>query len=746
MKKKKSASKKDALFIRKTERPCTSRADWSRYLQNELHHYRQELKKRGNNLASMLDFTSEMQKRRTEAVLDYIDEIQTRYRKLFEYDVSGNDLGREWIWLNLPAKTYSAIEASDYILFAAAIWILDRIEGFEARTALCRLLTRDETDLDNIDSPPVWDCQHDEFLILSVVHLLYERNADLGKVETDMIGRRKVLTNSLAAGGNTTVECGSRARFDALLSMLPEEDMSNAAARFRKLFWAWTDRYIRSIRPFLEQIAAEEDETEKLDKEYNEKRRAFFDILNKAELDRNRAKEQRRPPAKGSPLKPAAVPSLPMLPAVGAFSDPAMRFQPMSDLERQSRDLAQQLDDLTEKLEQKSEYIESLIRKLQRLQHEMTHYGRPIRSEIEEEFGPEVAAEINDLPIGDPYELCFALLFLIESGDDLPWLYGPGVGLMTEVAESLPWGVYSYEEEEDQIWFPDEDYEPGPVKPSAIPDWYERKYLYRKGKEDAFPRSLAQIVYERTGCLMPRDMHLYDAAVKELGGYGIRGKDATGLLYCMLALANARHQDNPLNLEADMQMFLDDEGALQAENKTKLSYDELKEKAEQQKKEIHSLRKALHEAERSARTVGKELENLRKSSESEHRELADLRDYLFYQNAEIEEEEEAGAEDSFPYKVQNETLVFGGHATWLKAIKPLLTGSIRFIDKNKGFDNAIIRHADIVWIQPNALSHSQYYTIIDAVRQLKKPVRYFTYASALKCARQLCLADQEKDI
>ena len=91
-------------------------------------------------------------------------------------------------------------------------------------------------------------------------------------------------------------------------------------------------------------------------------------------------------------------------------------------------------------------------------------------------------------------------------------------------------------------------------------------------------------------------------------------------------------------------------------------------------------------------------------------------------------------------------LVFGGHATWIKAIKPLLTGCIRFIDKNKGFDNAIIRHADIVWIQPNALSHSQYYTIIDAVRQLKKPVRYFTYASALKCARQLCLADQEKGI
>ncbi len=91
-------------------------------------------------------------------------------------------------------------------------------------------------------------------------------------------------------------------------------------------------------------------------------------------------------------------------------------------------------------------------------------------------------------------------------------------------------------------------------------------------------------------------------------------------------------------------------------------------------------------------------------------------------------------------------VLFGKRRAYQKKVAIAPFDGIRFIDKNKGFDNAIIRHADIIWIQPNALSHSQYYTIIDAVRQLKKTVCYFTYASAVKCARQLCLADQEKGI
>ena len=86
--------------------------------------------------------------------------------------------------------------------------------------------------------------------------------------------------------------------------------------------------------------------------------------------------------------------------------------------------------------------------------------------------------------------------------------------------------------------------------------------------------------------------------------------------------------------------------------------------------------------------------------------------------------------------------MFGGHDSWVKAIRPMLTGNIRFIDKDLHFDLGVVRHTDMIWIQTNAISHKQYYRIIDTARQLQKPVRYFTSASAEKGALQILDADK----
>jgi len=55
----------------------------------------------------------------------------------------------------------------------------------------------------------------------------------------------------------------------------------------------------------------------------------------------------------------------------------------------------------------------------------------------------------------------------------------------------------------------------------------------------------------------------------------------------------------------------------------------------------------------------------------------------------------------------------------------------------------MIRRADVVWIQTNALSHAFFYKIIDEVRKHNVPLRYFSYASATKCAEQLVKYDAE---
>ena len=73
----------------------------------------------------------------------------------------------------------------------------------------------------------------------------------------------------------------------------------------------------------------------------------------------------------------------------------------------------------------------------------------------------------------------------------------------------------------------------------------------------------------------------------------------------------------------------------------------------------------------------------------------------------------------------------------------MLTGNIRFVDRDLVFNVNLVRNADVIWIQPNAMSHSQYYRVVDAARQHGKPVRYVTYASAAKGAMQLMEADRQ---
>ena len=61
-----------------------------------------------------------------------------------------------------------------------------------------------------------------------------------------------------------------------------------------------------------------------------------------------------------------------------------------------------------------------------------------------------------------------------------------------------------------------EDVPPVSNKKPDFPDWYKREYSW-KGDDEYEVRNLAQIVYEATGCLMPRNLHRYDAELRKRG-------------------------------------------------------------------------------------------------------------------------------------------------------------------------------------------------------------------------------------
>ena len=87
--------------------------------------------------------------------------------------------------------------------------------------------------------------------------------------------------------------------------------------------------------------------------------------------------------------------------------------------------------------------------------------------------------------------------------------------------------------------------------------------------------------------------------------------------------------------------------------------------------------------------------------------------------------------------------MFGGHETWVKSLKPLFKGNIKFIAKEMKIDVSHIRHADVIWVQTNAISHASFYSIANAARKLRIGIRYFTNASSKKCAEQIVENDKK---
>ena len=736
--------------IERPSKPRTSRKDWQKRIQEQLQFYR-KVNNRAQTKGSIdpFDFDGAFAERKTEALLNTLETIYERYKFVVAPDENPNDLGDEWIHLNLSFTSYSSIEAFSHILFGAALWILDHIASEdEKRYEMYRYLPTDDYALEEVYTPDVWDCQHDCDLIASVQYVLHYRNADIAGIEDDGQGNERVITDRASAAGTHRTDLPGRTNFEGLISLISKEDIERAVKHFEEYFWAWSDRYFACLKPLMQEIAACKERVEGIRVEYNatcDELAAAMDTLDKRFREQKRATKKNGRVPTANPLMVSSVDLSAFSLDTNALS--SLTGRAMSTPENMIESdpillnalmLSMKADRLDDQFDDAAGNWHSALDSKNKFMLDITRRGRIFRHDCEEDYGTAVAEAMTELPITDPYELCFALVYLVDQGSDLPWLYGTGTGLMEEVTEALPWGIIEYDEMDDAIW----EGEPISAKPSAIPDWYERKY-HRKGDNLVdFPRSLAQIVYEETGCLMPRDMHRYDSRVKDLGRYGIRGKDALTILSCMTALSNARRSTTALNFKPELlDIILNDDASSTEAAADEASAADLSDQVNRLRDEIRRLKEALHESDRASRDTKKELAAFREKAAMEHRELADLRELVFKSENDEDPYEEAADETLFPYEVQKDTIVFGGHDTWQKAIKPLLRGSIRFIDRGLVFDTSIIRHVDVVWIQSNAISHKQYYRVVDTARQYSKPVRYFTYASAAKCAEQLAEND-----
>lgn len=133
--------------------------------------------------------------------------------------------------------------------------------------------------------------------------------------------------------------------------------------------------------------------------------------------------------------------------------------------------LLSRLKSLDNRHDKAAKELDDVVSKRGKFLYMIVHRGYFTRAFVEEYFPEELHEDLlTPLPITDSFELCFALLYLVETGSDIPWLYGSCIGMMSEVINCLPWGLSDYSEMGDPYW---EDMPPIASKAPDFPDWYQ---------------------------------------------------------------------------------------------------------------------------------------------------------------------------------------------------------------------------------------------------------------------------------
>ena len=610
------------------------------------------------------------------------------------------------LWSNLNQYTHHTLETldeDDFLLLAASLWLLDHIEDtFELKNILS-----DVDWFENWDLPYIYDLRYSEDIIQAVLFVLKNRT------DSD----RYIL--DVNPGRGPTADA-----FDKLLALIPPADLRRAIAHTRALFWNHVDQFYDIECALAESYMAAVDKFDRYVDSYNAKVLQLVELMTKHISDVPR-----------KPNNVLAKPQLPQMPQPSKlsliqplgnniFPRDMPPFTSMPDAYSESIQLAATLDRMGDGIDERGEAVSEAHANMVMVCFEFARSGLV---EVDRYRTKGVPA-ITSPTISDPYEICAGLLLLCSEETfralyadvvgatpdkdlDLPWLLGAIEGLFTDVAHHLPWGMGHYDEEE--VPFKDT------TKPLAHPDWYE---LSLEDKQ-----SLAQLVYQATGAILPRELSDFDGLKSHLSKMGIRGKNAVHMAELMTVLETVQFREEFTTSGVPEMPSQDTEDVA-----------ELKEQLKELRERLKKATDAAHSQDQRARKAETALAVEREKMAAERAELAGLREVVF--TADSRDDDHISV--SLPYEVKQRAVIFGGHDMWQKPMKEHLTGDIRFIDRDMAaFDTDVIRYADVVWIQTNAIPHKMYYKIMDAARKWKIPVKYFLYASARKCAEQIALEE-----
>lgn len=702
--------------------------------------------------------------RRQKAILSSLDRAEEEFKGFGLRSVVESFTQNELS----PFNNYNHIDSDMDLRIGAALWILDKLRASGKMHEANKILP------DTAGNPDVW------YLPTDFHHVCYDN--DLIQSVMYVMTNRYPGEQGNGAGCSVITEQNARGRepselWRELLNLLPEDEVAAATETFKTKLWELATRNMKGQAYYDKEVAS-----------------VFRQIQNAT----GPASGPLASPMMGrqGPLaqKTDALQQTGILPDFGGIpglgggfggylgGDPGGGLGSIGTGMNDVHTLAMRGEEL---VEQDHEYTRNFDRFL--------HMDK---KQIRKETGSrEVAEALAGFTVDDPYALCFALFYLIDTGDAAPWLMRSGCSLMVCVQALLPWNIQEEDWDDDDwdTWFDGMQYnQNGWLERGVVPDQLDYLHERHNGK------TLAQIIYRLSRSVVPVGLHPFEKERERLIAEGMEENKARKItdmaeLMFLQAFQAKQYRQGEFSFDWEDHMSGEDHafeedhlsddaedvaaaigpmptpaipatgywgrvaaeqgidvrsadskaGAGDGENSdTEAELQRLKGALEQARKQVKSLQGMLTTEKRTADADRAKYEHELKSLRMEHRELADLRELVFNRESENPERlEKVEKQYEYPYQTRKRTVVFGGHDSFLRAFKPMLP-NVKFVDPgNLTFSADIIRNADVVWIQNNCISHSQFWNIVKNCKLAGVQMRYFGFASAEKCAEQLVTED-----
>lgn len=680
-------------------------------------------------------------KRRTVALKKYIPQIATKFKPLYPQlpiediliDMHSYPTGTlvDTSFMFSEKKTIT----SDIITLGVALFILDNLYLNDTLSLIMPFLPSDKQLFDDILLPCInfSDSMFPNDLICSMMYLIKNRN-DTSTVYYNQKSASRYVdsTNNIVFNKVDPVnkEMNYRELMDYVLSLMPETTVTRAVDNFEIEYNKYLNTIFKAIDTFygelhenIEKMSQITDEIKVIDKKLSNI---------KAEMSVKKPYEilYKQP---SSLIKMNSKPFLfDRLSPIDTSDDETHRLIKKGDI------LFNSLNDIVDEVNKNTERYHSIL-------HEILT-AEPTK--LDKNIDPLSREAICRLSVYNPYELLFGFFFRLDRGDDLPWLVESINSFVYFIIHHLPWVITPSKTLNEAIKKCKDESADNDVSDESFDAYYDENSRFyalnytdyidwkfvrakRIPNEELRRLNYPQLLFHLSNTVPPRDMSCYDddfsSALKK-SGLAAKNVPLTRLLIETLYNASKQSTFSFKTRDTDSDSVLAQ-----------------KEYINQLQNEVDKLKTALHTAEKDVKSKQNYIQSLENEAVLEHNELTQLRELLFNIQNQLTEQDNCCANITLPYATERNIVVYGGHATWLKSIKPLLP-KVQFISPETNPNSSTFRNADVIWLQTNAMPHCNFYKIIEIARKNHIQVKYFSQASAEKCAIQLVLNEQEKQL